>query len=250
MAVSRRQFLAGSLGTAAAAGIAGCSSVHSGGAGGKSSSGSTESAGSKANIGKVTGNLTFAFWGGSTGETAGFNYVKQKFEAANPGAKITLKVVPYDGFFAGIARGIQSNTAPDIFRVDYTTIGKYSSKGTLLDLTQYFTDAESSAFLPALWEAVKYNGVPYGVPHQTDTTCVVYNKAAFQHAGITSLNSSHVHASASLVGTDLMPAVSNAALLYTTQVVSVWCGTPYGVPLYLTASQSAGRNAVASASVM
>ena len=187
MAVSRRHFLAGSLGAAAVAGVAGCSSVHSGGAGNNTKSGSTESAGKKANLGKVTGNLTFAFWGGSTGEEAGFANAKTKFEAANPGATITLKKVPYDGFFSGIDRGIQSNTAPDVFRVDYTTIGKYSGKGVLLDLTEYFSKEQSDAFLPALWESIKYNGVPYGVPHQTDTTCIVYNKAAFTQAGITSV---------------------------------------------------------------
>jgi multiple sugar transport system substrate-binding protein len=188
MPVSRRQFLAGSVGAAAtAAGLAGCSSVHSGGTGGTSKSGSTESVGAKSSLGKVTGTLTFAFWGGSAGETAGFKYVKQKFEAANPGATINLKVVPYDGFFSGIDRGIQSGKAPDVFRVDYTTIGKYSANGVLLDLTQYFSKDDSDKFLPALWDAVKYNGVPYGVPHQTDTTCIVYNKAAFAQAGITSV---------------------------------------------------------------
>jgi len=189
MGVTRRDFLAGSVGAAALAALAGCTSTHSGtgSKAGTSSTGSTSGAGAKSNIGKVTGTLTFAFWGGSTGETAGFNYAKQQFEAANPGATVNLKVVPYDGFFSGIDRGITSGTAPDIFRVDYTTIGKYSAKGALLDMTPYFSNDEVSAFLPALWDAVKYNGTPYGVPHQTDTTCIVYNKAAFASAGITSV---------------------------------------------------------------
>ena len=78
--------------------------------------------------------------GRQQGEPAGFKYAKQKFEAANPGAKVNLKVVPYDGFFSGIDRAIQSNTAPDLFRVDYTTIGKYSSKNVLLDVSPYFTN--------------------------------------------------------------------------------------------------------------
>jgi multiple sugar transport system substrate-binding protein len=193
MTVSRRGFLAGSLG-AAAAGLAACSSVHSD-TNTKTSAGTTpspsgnasSSVGGKANLGKVTGALTFAFWGGSTGETAGFANAKKKFEAANPGATINLKVSPYDQFFAGIDRGIQSGKAPDVFRVDYTTIGKYSKNGVLLDVSPYFTQAEVDAFLPALWDAIKYNGIPYGIPHQTDTTCVVYSKSAFQAAGITSV---------------------------------------------------------------
>lgn len=195
MAVSRRTFLSGSVGAAALVGLEGCTSVHSGGGGGGTTSaaatgGGSSSSASKVPPAKVTGALTFAFWGGSPGETRGFQNAKAKFEAANPGATINLKIVPYDGFFSNIDRGIQAGKAPDIFRVDYTTIGKYSKAGELLDVSPYFSSAEVDGFLPALWDAVKFNGVPYGVPHQTDTTCVVYSKAAFQHAGITSVPTS------------------------------------------------------------
>jgi multiple sugar transport system substrate-binding protein len=200
--LSRRSFLTLSATAAAGLGLAACSDVHS--VGGDSSSAAlpsapagttsggaasaTASAGAKASsTAKVTGTLSFGFWGGSTGELAGFTQAKQKFEAANPGTTIDFKVSPYDGFFSGIDRGIQAGNAPDVFRVDYTTIGKYSSRGLLLDMSPYISTTESAAFLPALWQAVQYKGVPYGVPHQTDTTCIVYDKKAFATAGITSV---------------------------------------------------------------
>lgn len=179
--LSRRTLLTGSIGAAALLALAACAPTTS------NTSSFGGAAGSKSKIGTVKGTLTFAFWGGSDGETAGFTYAKKKFEAANPGTTIVLKILPYSGFFSSIDRGITSGTAPDIFRVDYTTIGKYSAKGVLLDMTPYFSASESAAFLPALWEAVKYKGSAYGVPHQTDTTAVVYNKAAFVTAGITSV---------------------------------------------------------------
>ena len=162
MELNRRNFLAGSVGAATMLGLAACSSVHSNSADTPSSSSSAPSspatsaaggpgastpAGSVAagssvapssaasSSAPVKGEISFSFWGGSTGETTGFNYVKQKFEAANPGTTVNLKIVPYDGFFAGIDRGIQAGNAPDVFRVDYTTIGKYSAKGVLLDVT-------------------------------------------------------------------------------------------------------------------
>jgi multiple sugar transport system substrate-binding protein len=178
--VTRRGVLTGAIGAAAVATLAACTStpgpVAAGGA-----------AGSKSNGKKVTGTLTFAFWGGSAGETAGFEEVKKKFEAANPGTTIVLKTLPYAGFFSSIDRGIVSNTAPDVFRVDYTSIGKYISHGVLLDVTPYFSKAETEAFLPAFWSAVKYDGRAWGVPHQTDTSAVVYSKKAFEQAGITSV---------------------------------------------------------------
>ena len=188
MGVTRRNFLAGSLSTATLASLAACSDVHSNDNGSSATeSGSSAKAGSKANPGKVTGTITFAVWGGSKSETKAWQGIKQKFETANPGATVTVKVVPYDGFFSGIDRGLQSGQAPDVFRVDYTTIGKYSSQDVLLDVTPYFTSSEVAAFLPALWDAITYNGVPRGVPHQTDTSCIMYDKSAFATAGITSV---------------------------------------------------------------
>ncbi len=192
MAVTRRGFLTGSAGAAALMGLGACSSVHSGGAGASSSSssGSTQSQGAKASqsSGKVSGTLTFAVWAG-TGEQKGFEYAVQQFQKKNPGATVKLKIAAYDGFFSNIDRGIQAGTAPDIFRVDYTTFGKYAKNGVLLDVSPYLASSEVKQFLPALWNAITYNGTPYGVPHQTDTTCIVYNKQAFKQAGITSVPS-------------------------------------------------------------
>jgi multiple sugar transport system substrate-binding protein len=184
MQLTRRSFLTGTLAAAAGAGLAACSG---GGPPARAGSTATASAGSKASGGPVKGKLTFAFWGGSTGETKGFTYLKQKFEAANPGATVELKVVPFDGFFAGIDRGLQAGNAPDVFRVDYTTIGKYSSRSTLLDLTPYFTTDEIGEFLPALWDAVRFQGRPYGVPHQTDTSALVFDVEALRSVGVTSV---------------------------------------------------------------
>jgi ABC-type glycerol-3-phosphate transport system substrate-binding protein len=189
MAVSRRDFLYGSVGSAAVLGLAACSSVHSDSNSADTSAPKTPASAppTTTNLDNVKGTLTFAFWGGSEGEKRGFTYAKEQFEKAHPGTKINLKIVPYDGFFSGIDRQITAGNAPDVFRVDYTTIGKYSKNGVLLDMTPYFDQSEISAFLPALWDGIKYNGTPYGVPHQTDTTCIVYNKKAFETAGITSV---------------------------------------------------------------
>lgn len=178
--ITRRGALAGTLSAATVAALAACTSTPGPVAAGGE-------AGSKAKTRRVTGTLTFAFWGGSAGETAGFQEVKEKFEKANPGTTIVLKTLPYAGFFSSIDRGIVSNTAPDVFRVDYTSIGKYISHGVLLDVTPYFSKAETETFLPAFWSAVTYDGRAWGVPHQTDTSAVVYSVKAFEAAGITSV---------------------------------------------------------------
>ncbi|MFD3443101.1 ABC transporter substrate-binding protein [Microbacteriaceae bacterium 4G12] len=130
--------------------------------------------------------LSFTTWG-SEAEEAGFRAGIAAFEKANPGAKVTLNLVPYEQMFENIDAQLQSGTAPDVFRVDYGNLGVYSSQDQLLDLSSYFDDSASDAFIPAFWRAVQFDGTPFGVPHQTDTSAVLYNRAAFEAAGITSV---------------------------------------------------------------
>lgn len=175
--ISRRSMLVGAFGLAAAGALSGCVANNG-------PVPSTAAAGSKADIGEVEGTIRFAFWGGSDGENAGFAHAKKVFEARHPKATVELQTLPYDGFFSGIDRGILSRTAPDVFRVDYTSIGKYTSHGVLLDITPYLSATESAGFLPALRDAVRFEGRTYGVPHQTDTSAIAFSRDALDEAGI------------------------------------------------------------------
>ena len=134
----------------------------------------------------ATGELTFTTWG-SDSELVGFRKAIAGFESANPGAKITLNVVPYQQIYPTVDAQLQSNTAPDIFRVDYRNFGRYAGSKQLLNLEPLLDASVGASFTDALWRAVQFDGKPYGVPHHTDTTAILYNKAAFAAAGITSV---------------------------------------------------------------
>ena len=165
MTLSRRRFLAGSVGSVAALGLAACSSGDTGMGGNNADRADSAPAapaelGAKADTdtGPVTGTISFAFWGGSAAEQAGFEYAKSIFEKENPGATVNLKVSPYDGFYSGVDRSIQAGSAPDVFRVDYTTFGRYASKKVLLDMSPYYTQEEVDEFIPSFWNAVSVDG--------------------------------------------------------------------------------------------
>ncbi len=130
--------------------------------------------------------LTFTTWG-TDSELAGFESGIAAFEAANPGASVKLNVVPFAEMFPNIDAQLQSGTAPDIFRVDYDNLGVYSGRGQLLDLSPYFDDDAGDQFTDPLWQAVQFDGTQFGVPHHTDTSTILYNKAAFAAAGIASV---------------------------------------------------------------
>jgi multiple sugar transport system substrate-binding protein len=68
--------------------------------------------------------------------------------------------------------------------MQYQAIGRYSSEGALVDLTDYLDEGEGGAFTPAFWQAVQYDGAPYALPHHTDTFAVFYNTGIFDELGI------------------------------------------------------------------
>lgn len=172
MKITRRQLL-GVTGLALTGTVlSGCTGFTGGGGGGGG--------------GTQTQTLTFTTWA-SESEQLAFEQLITAFESANDGVSVQLNVVPYEGMFTNIDSQLASGEAPDIFRVDYGNLGVYSSQGQLLDLSSYFTDAEIEPFTPAMWEAVSFNGAPYGVPHQTDVSALLVNVPMLQAAGITDI---------------------------------------------------------------
>ena len=87
--------------------------------------------------------MTFTTWA-SESEQPGFEKLVAEFEDERDGAKINLKVVPYDSFFSGIDARVHGQRARRVPRRLHD-VGKYST-GVLLDLTR---PASTRSTLPA-----------------------------------------------------------------------------------------------------
>ncbi|RYB94728.1 sugar ABC transporter substrate-binding protein [Nocardioides oleivorans] len=165
MHLTRRHLLTYSSAAAGAAALAGCGFTRS----------SDDSTGSRT--------LTFTTWG-TESELAGFRSAIDSFEKANPGTSVQLNAVPYEQMFTNVDAQIQAGNAPDVFRVPYYSFGAYAGAGQLLDLTDHLDSGFSDRFTPQAWAAVQNGGSPFGVPHHTDTSVILYNKQALETAGI------------------------------------------------------------------
>ena len=172
MSVTRRRFLTATGAAAVPLALAGCGFSPK-----------------KSPAKSASDTLTFTTWG-TDAELAGFRKVIAGFEKANSGTKVTLNSVPYAQMFTDIDAQLQAGKAPDIFRVPYYTFGSYAGRGQLLDLSSQLPSGFGDRFTPAAWAAVQNKGKPFGVPHHTDTSVIVYNKDLFQAAGITSVPTS------------------------------------------------------------
>ncbi len=178
MALNRRQVLQGGFGLGAAAGLSACAGLT-----GKSSSDTPSGTGSG---GALQAQLSFVNWSGDT-EKKAFDAVIKAFQLANPGITVKTETVPYASIQTNLDSRFQAGNPPDLFRVSYIDIGQYTSQGVLLDVSSTFDQAKVDAFVPGLWEGVVYDGKPYGVPHQIDTTAILYRLDSFEAAGITNI---------------------------------------------------------------
>jgi multiple sugar transport system substrate-binding protein len=133
--------------------------------------------------------LTFTTWG-TDAELASFARAIAAFEQSNPGSKVSLNSVPYGQMFTNIDAQLQAGNPPDIFRVPYYTFGSYAGRDQLLDLSPFLESGFADQFTDAAWAAVQGKDKPFGVPHHTDTSAILYNKSALDSAGITSVPTS------------------------------------------------------------
>ena len=179
MSLNRRQVLLGGLGMGAAAGLSGCAGLTS-----KKGGGSDPAPSASGAAGKTT--LTFVNWSGDE-EKKAFDAVIAAFTKENPDITVKTDTVPYANIQTNLDSRFQASNPPDLFRVSYIDIGQYTSQGVLLDVSGQFDQTKVDTFVPGLWQGVVYDGKPYGVPHQIDTTAILYRKDAFEAAGITNV---------------------------------------------------------------
>ncbi|MEJ5944199.1 sugar ABC transporter substrate-binding protein [Pseudokineococcus basanitobsidens] len=170
MDLSRRQLLGAAGALALPAALAGCGgfSTSGGSSGGASGGGDA---------------LTFTTWG-TDAELAGLRSAVSRFEESS-GATVSLNVVPYEQMFSNIDAQIQAGNPPDVFRVPYYTFGSYAGAGQLLDLSSYLGSDVADRFTDQAWAAVQNEGSPFGVPHHTDTSAILFNRPMLEAAGIT-----------------------------------------------------------------
>ena len=175
MGLTRRELLVGGASLGATATLSGCAGLTR-----PAGEQSTPSAGG----GPVT--LTFVNWSGEAEKDA-FDALIKRFTAENPNITIKTDTVPYDSIQTNLDSRFQAGNPPDLFRVSYIDIGQYTSQGVLLDVSGTFDQARIEEFEPGLWQSVVYDGKPYGVPHQIDTTAILYRRDAFEAAKITNI---------------------------------------------------------------
>ena len=126
--------------------------------------------------------LTFYTWGEAV-ELEAFRTVIGAFERLRSDVRVQLEEISYKTR-SEIDTLIAAGIGPDLFRIPYLEIGRYSVSGAIVDLSPYLPPNLGSQFTEATWTAVQSGGKAHALPHHTDTSAILYNKTIFDRLGI------------------------------------------------------------------
>lgn len=135
------------------------------------------------------GPVTISFWHAYNADVEAV-YLEEtlipEFEAANPDVKVESVLVPYDQFRRKLLIALSGGTAPDLARVDIIWVPELADQGALANLEEVIPDfaTYSEQFLPGPLSTNLYNGKHFGLPLDTNTRVMVFNKDMFAAAGI------------------------------------------------------------------
>lgn len=156
----------------ASAGLAGCGRADT-------PSGPGAAPAAPVSEGKASGTLTV--WAmGAEGEA--LPDLTKKFEADNPGMKVSVTAVPWSSAYDKFKAAIAANQVPDVAQVGTTWMGEFVAAGAL-DATPSTIDAKK--FFEGAQGTTVVGGTSYAVPWYVETRLVYYRTDIAQQAGVT-----------------------------------------------------------------
>jgi multiple sugar transport system substrate-binding protein len=110
------------------------------------------------------------------------------FEAANPGVKVDLLLIPWDQYWQKVQTSMVSNSLPDIMIMSVALIDQYAKNGALVDLKPYIDrDIDRGKYYDAGLQTVRWpsteNGDEYAFPWNIVCNALFFNTSIFDDAG-------------------------------------------------------------------
>ena len=110
-----------------------------------------------------------------------------RFEKLNPGVKVEQVPFSYGNLQQKLTTSVAGGTLPDVVRADLAWVPQYAKLGAFAQLDRVMPDFKkyANAMYPGSLATNYYKGHYYGLPLDTNTRVLMYNKDALASAGIT-----------------------------------------------------------------
>jgi multiple sugar transport system substrate-binding protein len=121
-------------------------------------------------------------------DNAVLEHIANAYNATNPAVEVQFVQVPgSETDVTSLMTAVRGGTGPDVYMLDRFTVAQRASDGLLEDLTADLAKLDPhlrDKYLPFAWGEDQYRGRTYGLPFDTDTRGLYYNKGMLRDAGI------------------------------------------------------------------
>lgn len=131
--------------------------------------------------------ITITYWENLIDDGGVQDAVIASFEAAHPGVKVNRVTLQLDDMTVKLPSSLGTRSGPDLVYADVSPqfLGDYVKSGRILDLTEaYRQRGWDERVYPWAIERATYDDKIYAVGHEVETLGLMYNKKAFERAGI------------------------------------------------------------------
>ena len=138
----------------------------------------------------ATPTVTLQFWNtynavGKPSEFSTMQGILAKFEKENPGIKVVSVKVPYGDLLAKFIAAAAAGNPPAVLRSDIAWVPSLAADGVLLNMSrQKWAQPILKAALRGPLSTDYYGGSYYGIPDDTNTQSMFWNKTLFAAAGL------------------------------------------------------------------
>ena len=132
--------------------------------------------------------VTIQYWHThSDAEAAQLDQVIAVFETANPGITVESTRYAYNDYKTALLTAISSGAVPDVARLDIAWVSEFADQGALVQLDGSLPDFDNiiKDTFPGPLSTNVWKGHYYGLPLDTNTQVLLWNKSVFEAAGIT-----------------------------------------------------------------
>lgn len=129
-------------------------------------------------------NLTYGLW--DQNEEVGYKQSIAEFMKQHPNIHVTIEQTPWAQYWQKLNTEFAAGNAPDVFWDHLAYFPQLAQQGQLMNLSPQIQQdkVDMSQYYPTLVKEWTYNNNVYGLPKDWDTVAILYNKQAFQKAGL------------------------------------------------------------------
>ena len=124
--------------------------------------------------------ITYSYWG-TPDEAASVQEVADKYNAENPGVKVTVMSIPNEEYTSKLNTMAVAGELPDCGIMNENGVLDFAEKGLLADVSSMYEGADA---MPLDCITFKSNGTPVAYSAANEILLLYYNKDMFDAAGL------------------------------------------------------------------